>query len=241
MNNAYRNPVLQRLLAAANGRPLSGWSEVAYQTGQTWASSAARPSQCWFPESGVLALEQKIQDSHVEVALVGCANGTPLPEQEGVRLRALTDGRAHVLPAAVVLSMCSCSVSKRWQCRWPAGPIACGTTGFRKAWPTACSGLTRPAHRKFWSGRRTICQVASRYCPPRWTVLCRPWRVPGPSACRGRCCACKIPVCWNPWLVVATRHRQRGMSVALRPSPASQPVSESSACADRLWPVPRRP
>lgn len=104
MNYAYRNPVLQRLHAAANGRSLSSWSEVAYQTGQVWASSAA--SQFWFPESGVLALEQQVQALHAEVALVACTHGVPLPEQDGLRLRALTDGRAHVLPAEVVLTLC---------------------------------------------------------------------------------------------------------------------------------------
>lgn len=106
MNHAYRNPVLQRLHAAANGRPLSGLSEVTYQTGQTWVGRLAPQSQFWFPESGVLAMEQEAQARHVEVALVGCIDGVPLPEQHDLRLRALTDGRAHLLPAELVMSIC---------------------------------------------------------------------------------------------------------------------------------------
>ena len=106
MNHAYRNPVLQRLHAAANGRPLSGLSEVTYQTGQTWTGFAALQPQFWFPESGVLALEQEVQAKHLEVALLGCMNGVPWPEQHGLRLRALTDGRAHLLPAELVMSIC---------------------------------------------------------------------------------------------------------------------------------------
>ncbi len=105
MNRAYRNPVLQQLHAAAGDRALSGLSEVVYQTGQTWPGNAASQPQFWFPDGGLLALEQKAQATHVEVALLGGASGVPLPGQEGMRLRALTDGRAHVLPAEVVLSI----------------------------------------------------------------------------------------------------------------------------------------
>ena len=106
MNHAYRNPVLQRLHAAANGRPLPGLSEVTYQTGQTWVGRAAPQPQFWFPESGVLAMEQEAHARHVEVALVGCIHGLPLPAQHDLRLRALTDGRAHLLPAELVMSIC---------------------------------------------------------------------------------------------------------------------------------------
>jgi hypothetical protein len=105
MNYAYRNPALQRLNATATGLLLSDRSEEHYQAGQILAIGAASSSQLWFPESGVLVLEQDTGARHVEVALIGCTTGLSLPQQADLRLRALTEGRAQVLSAQVVLSI----------------------------------------------------------------------------------------------------------------------------------------
>lgn len=105
MNHVYRNPVLQRLQAEANGQPLSGLNKIDYEAGQTWVGGTGSQPQMWFPERGVLTLEQQAQSTHVGVALLGCTFGIPFPGQDDARLRALTDGQAHVLPAATVMTL----------------------------------------------------------------------------------------------------------------------------------------
>ena len=106
MNMVHRNSALQRLLAAADERTLSMLRKVTYTAAETWSSGAAANASLWFPERGMLVLEQPQGKVLVEVALIGWTTALHVPGQSGWHLRALCDGYAYAMPAQAAASLC---------------------------------------------------------------------------------------------------------------------------------------
>lgn len=92
------NPALQQLLSAATGAEAPGWRETVVEAGQAWGLAGTGAQSIWLPECGVWVLEQSHGNDHADVALLHARVSPVVPLQDGMRVRALSDGVAWVVP-----------------------------------------------------------------------------------------------------------------------------------------------
>ena len=106
MKNTFRNPALQRLYTMSTGQYRSRWRAMAYSGDSVWSCADLSEPEMWFPEHGVLLMEQALNSGPVAVALIGCTTGVPLAVNRQGRVRTLLAGEGYVLPVADVASVC---------------------------------------------------------------------------------------------------------------------------------------
>lgn len=106
MSQPFLNQALERLRTAEGRSAVSLLREVVFRAGETWLGDGPTAQELWFPEQGLLVLEQQVGAYPVEVALMGAQAGFVMPTQSDLRVRALFDGRAYALPHTQALSVC---------------------------------------------------------------------------------------------------------------------------------------
>ncbi len=106
MNHPFLNQALERWRTAVGRGAVPMPREVVFRAGETWQGDGPSAQELWFPEQGLLVLEQQVGAYSVEVALMGAQAGFVMPVQSDLRVRAMFDGRAYALPHAQALSVC---------------------------------------------------------------------------------------------------------------------------------------
>ena len=116
MNTPYRNAALLQLQSLLPGLA-KATDQVHFSAGQALESAWADAHHIVLPEQGVLVLQQALGVRHVDVGLLGPANGLVVPAETHTpwQMRALCDGWAHVLKLpASSLSACG-DLLLQWQ------------------------------------------------------------------------------------------------------------------------------